>query len=589
MNVYLAIYFYISSLKFHFCNKNDFFLIFELRKMEMKCFPENSSLDDLTSEELKELLRLKDITLKEKEVKIEETEEIIKEILKANIPLKTLFKGYPKLKFLRVNKSETASNTKKPTIHKSKHDPIGQTLKMKIHVSDVKVEFDNIEDPFSTFFKEFEIRNTMTIQYTSEDDLKHHVHNFMNVILNMMDSTSFLKCYQTTSVISVSIKKDSKYLNVPDIIVIKTRQNLPVILLKIKSILEDGSILDDEKVIGQAYDYMVSFRSFYNRKVVYGILTNLKEWKFLKLSEDEVIDFSKREVYQTKIYNFHDKKLPRTLISVIKESLVLNTHPIQIFSTKRAYIEYKTNEWRWKMFNDKQLDNFVGKINLYSSKEEDSYTVFKYFPDGTETQTSLCISSNSSICIIKQYFGKDVKSFKKEAKMWKKIYEIDTGVIYLCNKPSLVMHLVFTCTQKEEEFYDEYIKYTKKKIWFELNLKKIFAPEGGFISYMSINLENLQSKIKSLYRRRTRFKNVLEVAEQAIKEFASKGYYHNDLEWRHVGIKPILENNEIIGFKPMLIDLEYVLKETPENAEKIMMERLSLIKKKCIFTHELDF
>ena len=68
-----------------------------------------------------------------------------------------------------------------------------------------------------------------------------------------------------------------------------------------------------------------------------------------------------------------------------------------------------------------------------------------------------------------------------------------------------------------------------------------------------------------------------EVAIMAIKELAKSQFLHEDIEWRHVGLLPIIENDIIVDLKPVLIDLYSVVSCVDEEfAIKTMSEKLGL-------------
>ena len=186
---------------------------------------------------------------------------------------------------------------------------------------------------------------------------------------------------------------------------------------------------------------------------------------------------------------------------------------------------------------------------------------------------------------MKQFFGDNIEDFKAEAKMWKKIYEINTEIITLGDNHSLILPLIFTAET-------HYTKSNTKEIYFQLDLKKIFTQIGALPAELCKELTTIQNNLISCYS----LQNVYKCAKIAIKEFAKKGYIHDDIDWRHIGLLPLFKNDDsdicscsddgkkIIGFKPILIDLELVTKEKDVKiAKKVMRDKLSEISKNCVF------
>lgn len=541
------------------------------------------NIDEMSAEELREILKIKDIKLEELEKKTQDIVNKLEKISENRVHLSEIFNGVPKIDFIRINESETAAKSKR---HESSHEEIKNLISFKVKPSKIKIDFDKIPNPFSILFDNYHIYKNRQVKYGSENTINSLTQLFLSDIFKIMNLSKFLDCYDTISVNTIISKEESK-INVPDLIIIKTRHNFPIIVVEGKIPNKEGdSILDNKKVIGQVYDYMISIRAFFNAKEIFGILTTLEEWKFLKLPEEEDLDFKKREVMETKIYNLSDKRLVKTIISIINHSLLSENYPISVFDLKRSYIEYKEKKWRWKIFNEKKLDSLTKKINLniYKEYKIKNYNIIKYFPDGKDTQTSLCITNHGSLGVIKQYFGEDIKFFKKEAKMWKKIYDLNLEITTLCSCPSLILPLIFTANSREKKFFEKEKEYYKTEVYFQLDLKKLFTTTGAIPGNLSPELKKIQYNIEKVYEG----EKVYDCAVTAIKDFAQKGYYHDDFEWRHVGLKPILDKNgEIIELKPILIDLEYVVKKSQEKAEKIMMDKLEKISKNCIFIKDI--
>jgi len=302
----------------------------------------------------------------------------------------------------------------------------------------------------------------------------------------------------------------------------------------------------------------------------------LKEWKFLWLPEKKNIDPTKRKIYESRIYSYEDPDLAKIIITIIYNSLKSNFYPIEIFSIKRSYIEYQENNWRWKRITQNEIDKLLDNFNFIIN-ESKSLTLIKYFSQhGENTQSSLVVSNTGTMCVLKQYFGDDIKFFKKESKMWGKIYNIKTKIQNFNNKLSMLLPLAFTC---ESRYNND---YKKNEVFFQTDLKKIFTHTGAVSGVLHEKLICLQVLIIKF----ARDFNVYDAAKQAIKKFAEKGYVHNDLHWRHIALLPIFKEDKLENFEPILIDLENVTKEKDFNkAYNIMYENLKILSKNTKFIY----
>lgn len=567
--------------------------------------------ETISKEELIKILKLKDMKLEEKsnlsEVltsKLETIEKKIKKDSENRLHLSEALKGIPQLNFMKVNQSKTASKSNNPKQHESKHEEIKVIEKLKIKTYKKNIDFDTIPNPYLTIFDDYQIGKFKRVQYASEDTIKSLSNLLFKDILKMMALSHYLSICETIS-IRTTMDDENNVLNIPDLIIIKTRHNFPILVIEVKSPSQGKeNILENKKVLGQIYDYMLSLKSFYNTKEVYGILTTLKEWRFLKLPEDEDLDVSERKIMATKIYDLSDKKLIKIIMSVIDKSLSAKHYPIQVFDIKRSYLEYREDKWRWKIFEENELNSLTNKINFnvmksykinnYKAQETSqinlsgiSGVVLKFFDDGKETQSSLCISNHGSLCVIKQYFGDNLENFKQEAKMWNKIYDIDVKISTLCGVSSIVMPLVFTAHHRDRFFIKDEVEYSEKEVYFQLDFRKIFTTHGAIHPHeLSRELISLQREIEDGYYNLNKI-NPYNAAMIAIKEFSEKGYYHDDFEWRHLGLIPVLnKKGEFKKLKPILIDLEYVVKESPKKSEKIMIEKLKCISNNCVYVND---
>ena len=558
------------------------------------------------------------------EAKNLEIEKIQKIQNEGKIFLKTILNGVPEMTFSKFNRSETDMKSNKPKKHTSNHPEIKKIILSEYIPKKLKnINLEKLEIITSKFFDKNSMHKNKVVSFSSESTIQRLVFDYMTDIFSIMDLENYVNCYETTNITAaVNEKGGKKKNNFSDVTIIKTVQNKPITVLEIKTppekdeFKDKDNVLNNKNVIGQIYDYMLGTKSFYNQKKVFGILTNLKEWRFLWLPEDENHDFNKRIVHITKIYKFSDPDLAKIIINIIQESLDSEHYFIKIFDKKRNYIEYSNKGCRWKRMDTKEISNISKNINLdiYSKisgkeeistskkdetnknikdkitikpyikgkiiKDETTFTIFKFFQTGKYAQTSLIITDCGSIGVLKQFFGeeKDLKKFTKEASKWKKIYGIDIELKIINTRPTFIMPLVFTLESRKNKIYDT------EEIFFQLNLQKIFTYHGVKPDELPMCLQSLQKKLNNYSFDVDVEKSIV----QAINLFAEKKYVHNDFEWRHVGLLPKLDKSgDIDSLEPILIDLEYVKKEKNiETAREIMLQKFKSMSKKSKFIKE---
>ena len=96
--------------------------------------------------------------------------------------------------------------------------------------------------------------------------------------------------------------------------------------------------------------------------------------------------------------------------------------------------------------------------------------------------------------------------------------------------------------------------------------------------------QEIQNDIKK-YAEEKELIDVLKVANIAINKCADAGWIHKDIEWRHIALMPVFdENSKIINLLPILIDYEKSEAEIDrEKALETMKTRLDNIAADCIF------
>ena len=171
----------------------------------------------------------------------------------------------------------------------------------------------------------------------------------------------------------------------------------------------DSNIIDNEKVLGQLYDYMKRLESFFGISHVFGILTNYEDWRICwfanesatsdqlltkdvqisrpkglpdnpsmigceleNLSAIEIkspVKSEKRTFFSANVINRNDQSLIKTLTSLILKMYYSPVTPVELFHRQRSYIQLSESSWSWVGISPQvhELD-FKRFPNLNSSK-----------------------------------------------------------------------------------------------------------------------------------------------------------------------------------------------------------------------------
>jgi hypothetical protein len=104
-------------------------------------------------------------------------------------------------------------------------------------------------------------------------------------------------------------------------------------------------------------------------------------------------------------------------------------------------------------------------------------------------------------------------------------------------------------------------KIGDRPLYFEFNLKVWCSADS--VEHLDPDdcLVNLQHQIDQLPK-----PSPDEAARVAITMMTSRGFVHEDLDWRHVALRPIIdmENNIIHSLQPVLLDLTKISQPVAE-------------------------
>ena len=384
--------------------------------------------------------------------------------------------------------------------------------------------------------------------------------------------------------------------NKPDLFILMDSQNRPILAIEVKSPDENGEILNNQFVQAQMFDYLVSLKSFYFNGVVYGILTTMKHWKIcwlddtnnsaisdriLKTVTAKKIILKNKIMYSSEIYQHNHKNLAKIIVSVIMKSYYAEIDPVNLFDVNRTYIKLTSENWMWKRYNLEQIEKWYQDVNFRfphdgigagNSKE---FSILRYFKTNKMTKVRLVISGAGNIIVIKQILDEQI--IQQEMDCWISINNVtEVKIITLNSRPCLIIPFVFNASYKYDNNLDKFVSY------FDFDLKYWCFQDRNVHSDIPNKLKKIQLQLEEL-NEKYQYK-VDEVAKIAIKNAASQKYVHYDLEFRHIALLPVFEDEDLVELKPVLIDFGIMLQNIDEiDAENMMFSRFQYISSDVVF------
>lgn len=495
--------------------------------------------------------------------------------MEINPEIKTLLlSGIPELVFKKVVSDHST--------HTSTHDVVKVIYNGEFTVLDNIDSFycdENVLISSSTLLSRIDIKNRM-IEYENETRIQQLIMDLFRDILLLLRLQSKVSILQESSVPNSS--DDTKKKN-PDIWILRATSRAPILVIEVKS--PNDTVLNNEKVTGQIFNYMASLRSFYGQQNVFGITTTFKEWKFHWFPDtdkcakspkvktltinDESSDLTKREIYSTGITSYSDPKLIQILASIILKSYHSSASPL-FLSTNRLYVYFTDASWLWKKMGQNELRTINAEINVDMKKTTGPFYVLHYFHSSDYSQVSLAISSTSSTLVV----IKETNDVDTELNMWKKVNDSESAIkMRLNGKFVLILPLVFHAFITKD-----------KKVFFRFDIRQWSYIHNNIFADFPSKLAKIQDDIKKFAEEKELI-DVFKVANIAIKKCADAGWIHKDIEWRHIALMPVFdENSKIINLLPILIDYEKSEEEVDkEKALGTMKTRLDTIAVGCIF------
>jgi hypothetical protein len=405
-----------------------------------------------------------------------------------------------------------------------------------------------------------------TIRYSSESGLQTHVKYLledMAKITGLEDEISIIE--------EISIGKMKA-----DFLVV-LRLGIPIGAIEVK---KPGKQIFENLVYGQIFDYLLQLRSFHGVGEVFGILTNLVEWKIVWLPDTEIagkaINLSygsstieknvaqKRELHVSDVtYTINDHNALFTgLTSVLKKmrKAANNRCVVPITSSTRVFIELSSESWRWIMCKSDLT------LSLYPpSARTEKFLVLRDYHGGADGKVWLAATLSNRVVVLK-IVNSDVDE---------QYIDVEIRAWSLCGFPAFLCRLVnLRCIVMQ---YALRVKLVKNKPEIVTSINDWTREEGMDFSY-NLNVSYFKSLLQLVKRKADSMETILD---KAIDFLANRKIAHLDIHWRHVALMPTFSDtgNKLTGYQETFIDLTRVkFTESKEEALREMSARVSELK-----------
>jgi hypothetical protein len=220
----------------------------------------------------------------------------------------------------------------------------------------------------------------------------------------------------------------------------------------------------------------------------------------------------------------------------------------------------------WRRFSVEDCNKLPTDLSLtitHNTKRCANFTVLKSFYRGAARKVWLTIADASPpvLVVIKQLSG------KAEADLERCMWERVNG----CLDPFCIMTLGL-CSVALPLAIHAKVNPATNLPYFDFNLERWCADDNVILGDFPACLRQLSEAMQSLA---SPFADVHSVAVRAIELAAAACVVHDDLEWRHIALLPVIIDGDLQTFKPILIDFGRVRTvEMAGEARAIMLERL---------------
>lgn len=405
-----------------------------------------------------------------------------------------------------------------------------------------------------------------------------HLGTMRGTFANEREIATFVRCVLQDVVLicglgeSVRVREEAGLHNVgePDLWVVEV-DGTPILVVEVKS--PRRSVLRNAKVGGQCHDYITALASFSGCRAL-GIVTTGEEWRVVWLEHEEELAASpsidvgasaapspaRRLVRASPVLSRTDPYMLRVLASAVLKAARSPRAASRLVGPERKYVCDDSSRWRWRsaaapdagaLFNL----NFDGVITIPEPPSE--HVVMRFFQHGVFLAV---LTSSLTLYVVKPVVVADhnpVANVDAEAEAWRTVWNVPVKSATVAGRPALVLPVVMTCVEASGEWS------------FRTDAASLLAPwaAGSLTDSDRALAEPLFAELRAAVADWTPRAALLAAA----RAMATKGYSHDDLAWRHVGLLPVQDQadgraGEIaarpVTLRPVLIDLGRVTRHT---------------------------
>ena len=470
--------------------------------------------------------------------------------------------------------------------HTSTHANINNFEEKSFAILNINIEKHNLSKG-SLFLQGLQNQeNSSRISYFNESEIEHHVRHIVQDVLRCLDIYTLVSIHYQATLVSVvdTERRESK----SDIWVVKTQSGVPIAVIEVKQ--PGTSKLSNLKVLGQVFDYMCNLRNSFGQCEVFGMVTTLDQWRVVWFPDTDgfaasaemnpsshedlqeqfpVESILQRDLHGSVIYSWHSEYTLPMIGTAILKSMQSHYRAVSLLSSQRAYTVLRELDWHWGTITDVALAAHPALVLKLPQVAPAHLTVLRQFHGGADGQVCLALTEEFNLVVVKKFYEDEL--CEQEFHVWHEIYKVNVLRTRLLGSWCLLMPFVFHCVEPEEG-----------KIGFDFNMSNWGrVPSSGLLN--EDRFDAWTTKIKDFMD--SSDITVEKALNDAVEKLAEKFHVHEDLEWRHVALLPVLSESgtEIEGMTSVLIDLARIKTvESVEDARGDMLTRqmslLSLLK-----------
>lgn len=480
--------------------------------------------------------------------------------LKDKLKLRNLYYGLAEtIQFQNNGTSSTSSKTGHKLFH---HREIATTTELILPAHAESVTNDRLQqddlDVESSFLYEVVKKRKRSITFNSERDIQSFVKLYLENILRLIGID---ECVEVDTDNAFCSNHHGIWL------VRNVSTGLPLLVCLVTCPNDDdddeANALHNLRIHGHLFDCMSQLRHMYGQNQVFGILTTLQEWRICCLKDTlsfaESLELypsttsmtitdnhpdSQREYCTSRIISLNDIHLGKWIILYLMKAKNATFGEVSLLSGYKYCLQTcaiitndSTTAWKQVHFETVKLKMPDARTKVFN--------IVRYLPSGADGNVLLAISDKGVLCVLKVHYRDEDRN--AELNNWKLINDQNCFRITITGgRQAMVMPLVFHVTSTSSNNGSR-----------EINFNLVEWCKESFVTRVSISDSHALDRWteKLLKKWQELGWTIEQVAIEATTKLALAGYCHDDLKWNHIGVIPIIVNDEVHSFQPILIDL----------------------------------